>query len=59
MMQASFIPFLKAIVDNDPENRDKILQKLIQVMWGLMEVSQLCMIEFGCFEDAELGVIGP
>ena len=38
IMQGAFIPFLKNIVEKQAERRDAILNKLINIMWGLMEV---------------------
>ena len=38
IMQGAFIPFLKNIVEKQAEKRDAILNKLINIMWGLMEV---------------------
>lgn len=38
VMQGAFIPFLKNIVETELKSRDAILSKLIDIMWGLMEV---------------------
>ena len=37
-MQGAVIPFLKKIVEENEDNRDTILSKLIDVLWGLLEV---------------------
>ena len=43
-MQGAFIPFLKNIVEKQAEKRDAILNKLINIMWGLMEVQYFVVI---------------
>lgn len=45
-MQGAVIPFLKQIVETETDARDELIGKLVQVMWGLMEVciSPSCFI---------------